>query len=136
MVDWQVLATVAAPLVILLLGAWLNRRFERRPVLLFHWGHVSSFNHRTQDGANMDVSTHSVVIKNVGRQAATNVRLSHIHLPSFKILPPVQYGLEEIPDSGQDIVIPVVVPNQQLTISYHYFPPITYAQVNIGVKFD
>ena len=33
-------------------------------------------------------------------------------------------------------MIPVVVPNEQLTISYHYFPPITYAQVNNGVKFD
>ena len=33
-------------------------------------------------------------------------------------------------------MIPVVVPNQQLTISYLYFPPTTYAQVNDGVKCD
>ena len=41
-----------------------------------------------------------------------------------------------MPDSGNDIFIPVIVPNQSLTISYLYFPPITYDKVNIGVKFD
>ena len=38
MVDWQVFATVAVPILTLFLGAWVNRRFESRPVLLFHWG--------------------------------------------------------------------------------------------------
>ena len=33
-------------------------------------------------------------------------------------------------------MIPKVVPNQQLTISYLYFPPTTYANVNAGVKCD
>ena len=136
MVNWQVLATVAAPIVALLVGIWLNRRFESRPVLLYHWGHVSSFKHPGQDGANVTLNTHSVVIRNVGRRAATNVRLSHGQLPYFNIWPPVQHRLEEVPDSGRDIVIPIVVPNEHLTISYLYFPPITYAEVNHGIKFD
>ena len=104
--------------------------------MLSHWGHVSSFNHRGEDGHNIIVNTHSVVIRNAGRRAATNVRLSHIHLPSFKIWPPVQHKLEDVPNSGPDIVIPIVLPNQHLTISYLYFPPITYAQINDGVKCD
>ena len=62
--------------------------------------------------------------------------MSHNCLPDFKIWPPVQYQLEDVPGSGQDIVIPKVVPNQQLTISYLYFPPTTYADVNAGVKCD
>ena len=33
-------------------------------------------------------------------------------------------------------MIPIVLPNQHLTISYLYFPPITYAQINDGVKCD
>ena len=136
MVDWQVVATVAAPIITLFIGFWVNRRVERRPVLLSHWGHVSSFIHQGENGANTIVNTHSVVIRNAGRRAATNVRLSHAHLPSFNIWPPIQHELKEVPNSGPDIVIPTIVPNEQLSISYLYFPPITYADINAGVKCD
>lgn len=135
-VDWQFFATVAAPILALFVGVWVNRRFESRPVLLSHWGHVSSFNYQMGNGDTGTVNTHSVVIRNVGRRAATNVRLSHTYLPDFKIWPPVQHKLEEVPNSANDIVIPTVVPNQQLSISYLYFPPVTYADVNAGVKCD
>ena len=87
MVDWQVLATVAAPIIALFVGVWMNRRFESRPVLLSHWGHVSSFNHKGEDGPPITINTHSVVIRKVGRRAATNVRLSHFYLPDFSIWP-------------------------------------------------
>lgn len=136
MIDWQFLAKVAVPLIALFVGVWLNRRTERRPVLLSHWGHVSSFNHQVGDGNSLVLNTHSVVIRNAGKRAATNVRLSHIHLPSFNIWPRVQYRVEEVPNSGSDIVIPVLVPKQHLTISYLYFPPITYEQVNDGIRCD
>ena len=136
MVDWQLFVTVATPILTLFVGVWVNRRFENRPVLLSHWGHVSSFNYQRGDGTTGIVNTHSVVIRNAGRKAATNVRLSHTHLPDFNIWPPVEYELKEVPNSGQDIVIPTVVPNQQLSISYLYFPPVTYANVNAGVKCD
>lgn len=136
MVDWQFLATVAGPIVALFIGVLVNRRFENRPKLLSHWGHVSSFSYQQGDGTTGIVNTHSVVIMNVGRRAATNVRLSHTLLPNFNIWPPVEYELKEVPNSGRDIVIPTVIPNQQLTISYLYFPPVTYADVNAGVKCD
>ena len=87
-------------------------------------------------GATGVVNTHSVIIRNVGKRAATNVRLSHTYLPDFNIWPSVQHHLEDIPNSGKDIVIPTVVPNQQLSISYLYFPSITYASINAGVKCD
>ena len=136
MVDWQVFATVAAPILTLFLGVWVNRRFERRPVLLSHWGHVSSFNYQKGDGTTGIVNTHSVVIKNAGRRAATNVRLSHTVLPDFNIWPAVEYELRKVPNSGDDIVLPTLVPNQQLTISYLYFLPVTYVNVNAGVMSD
>ena len=41
-----------------------------------------------------------------------------------------------MPNSGLDIVIPILVPNEHLTISYLYVPPTTYAEVNNGVKYD
>ena len=136
MVDWQIFATLAAPILALFLGVWANRRFENRPVLLSHWGHVSSFNYQKGDGTTGIVNTHSVVIRNAGRRAATNVRLSHTILPDFNIWPAVEYQLKDVPNAGPDIVIPTLVPGQHLTISYLYFPPATYANVNAGVKCD
>ena len=136
MIDWQLFATATAPILTLFIGIWVNRRFENRPVLLSHWGHVSSFNYQKENGDTWIVNTHSVVIRNVGRRAATNVRLSHTFLPDFNIWPLVEYQLKEVLNSGQDIVIPTVVPNEQLSISYLYFPPVTYANVNAGVKCD
>ena len=136
MVDWQLFATVTVPILTLFVGVWVNRRFESRPILLSHWGHVSSFNYQKGDGTTGVVNTHTIVIRNAGRRAATNVRLHHSYLPDFNIWPAVQYQLEAVPNSGRDIVIPTIVPNEQLTISYLYFPPATYADVNSGVKCD
>ena len=136
MVNWALLERIAAPILALFIGGWVNRWFESRAVLLSHWGHVSSFNYKMDDDSTIPVNTHSVVIRNAGRQPATNVRLSHNYLPDFKIFPPVQCHLEDVLNSGQDIVIPKIVPNQQLTISYLYFPPTTFVDVNAGVKCD
>ena len=136
MLDWQLFMMVAAPILTLFVGVLINRWFENRPVLLSYWGHVSSFTYRKEGGDTGDVNTHSVIIRNVGRRAATNVCLSHTVLPDFKIWPPIKYHLEEVPNSGSDIVIPTVVPKQELSISYLYFPPLTYADVNAGVKCD
>ena len=136
MIDWQLLATIATPLIALFVGVWLNRRIEKRPILLTHWGHVSSFRLQVPEGADNYVNTHSVVIRNEGKRSATNVRLSHTILPDFNIWPAVQFTVEQVPNSGRDIVIPQIVPGEQLTISYLYFPPVTYDQVNSGVKHD
>jgi hypothetical protein len=136
-IDWNAAATVASPIIALFVGVWVNRRFENRPTLLSWYGHVSAFTHHPPGGgAAIGVNTHSVVLRNAGRRAATNVRLHHTILPDFNIWPPVQYQIEELPDGGKDIVIPALVPSESITISYLYFPPVTYAQVNAGIKSD
>ena len=136
MVDWHLFLTVAAPILTLFVGAWVNRRFESRPRLLSHFGHVSSFKFTQDNGDPGAVNAHSVVIRNVGRRPATNVRLSHSHLPDFNVWPRVPYRVEEVPDSGFDIVFPIVIPDQYLQISYLYFPPYTFTDINAGVKSD
>lgn len=136
MIDWQLLATITTPLIALFVGAWLTRRIEKRPILLTHWGHVSSFRLQSPDGTGNVVNTHSVVIRNEGKRSATNVRLSHTVLPDFNIWPAVPYSVEQVQNSGPDIVIPKIVPGEQLTISYLYSHQVTYDQVNSGVKHD
>ena len=132
MVDWQILAMIASPILALLVDRWLRNR----PKLLSHWGHVSAFTYRDHADNSGVVNTHSIVIRNAGRRAAKNVRLSHSCLPNFNILPPVKHQVEDVPNTGQDILIPTIVPGEEITISYLYFPPFTHDRINAGVKFD
>ncbi|HLF32238.1 MAG TPA: hypothetical protein VI566_14580 [Xanthomonadales bacterium] len=135
-VDWMIAATIAAPVVALFVGVWVNRRFESRPLLISYFGHVSSFRHTPPGGQLIHVHTHSVVLRNAGRVSATNVRLRHGTLPSFQIWPEVVHRVEDLPAGALEIVIPTLVPGEQVTISYLYFPPLTFDQVNAGIKSD
>jgi hypothetical protein len=135
-IDWTAVATIAAPIIALFVGVWINRRFENRPVLISYFGHVAVFLHHPTTGPPIHVHTHAVVLRNAGRRGATNVRLHHSTLPDFNIWPQLPYNVETLPDGTQDIVIPTMVPGEEVTISYLYFPPLTFAQVNAGIKCD
>ena len=135
-IDWTAVATIAAPIIALFVGVWVNRRFENRPVLISYFGHVAAFVHHPPNGQPINVHTHTVVLRNAGRRSATNVRLHHSVLPDFNIWPQLQHSVETLPDGSQDIVIPTLVPGEEIIISYLYFPPLTFAQVNAGIKCD
>jgi hypothetical protein len=136
MIDWHVTATIASPIIALFVGAWINRRFESRPILITYTSHVSAFMHTPAGGQQIQVNTHSVVIKNTGHRPATNVHVSHHQLPDFNIWPHVVYTVVDLPGGGKDIVIPTLVPNEVITISYLYFLPLTFDQVHAGLKCD
>ena len=57
-------------------------------------------------------------------------------LPDFNIWPDVVHHVDTLPNGTRDIVIPTLVPGEQITISYLYFAPITVSQVNAGIKCD
>ena len=136
MIDWHLVTEIVVPIGTLFLGAWLNRKVERKPNIVTYLGHTGAFKHTLADGKKMDVYTHSVVISNNGQKTATNVRLRHHILPDFDISPSVDYQVKELPDGGTEIVIPLMVPKQQLTVSYLYFPPVTWDKVNAGILSD
>src|SRR5206468_3645193 len=125
MIDWNAVATVAAPVVALFAGVWVNRKFENRPILISYFGHISAFHSTPPDRQAIHVHTHAVVLRNTGRRSATNVRLHHNVLPDFTIWPSIAHRTEALPDGTQDIVIPVLVPGEEITVSYLYFPPLT-----------
>ena len=52
------------------------------------------------------------------------------------MLPDVEHRVEATPGGGTDLVFPKLVPNEQVTISYLYFPPIVWSQINGQVKSD
>jgi|LakMenEpi03Aug12_release.lakeMendotaPanAssembly.Ray.scaffolds.fasta_scaffold984656_1 hypothetical protein len=137
-VDWMLVATAVGPLAAVAFGAWLNHLLEGRPSLLSYIVHSSAITTKRQPGgqAPITIHTHSVVVRNTSRRAATNVRLGHQNLPDFTIFPPVQHDVVWLPDGSAEIHIPQLVRSEQITVSYLYFPPITYDKVNLYTKSD
>ena len=135
-IDWDIVATIASPLIALFLGAMLDRVIESRPRLLTYLGHVSSFTVGQDTDKPSTVHTHAVVLRNAGRKPATNVRLTHPFLPDFQIYPAVAHNVQTLPGGEKEIVIPTLVPQEQITVSYLYFPPVTWNQINGQIKSD
>lgn len=134
-IDSDTIAKVLGPLLSLIVASIIRRYSEARSKVVTFIGHVSAFT--LQDEKKTVVHTHSIVVRNTGRKAAHNVRLSHTILPpNLSILPPVQYTIERNPEGSAEIVIPVLVPKEQITISYLYFPPLVWNQVNANTKSD
>jgi len=134
--NWPIIISIAIPLITLFLGAILNRLIERRAKITTYLGHASIFEVHPPNGPPFFVHTHGIVVTNVGGKAANNVRISHHQLPHFYIWPTVPHLVEDLPQGGKDIVIPILVPGQQLTISYLYYPPVTWNLVNSGTRSD
>jgi hypothetical protein len=136
-VDWHAVINIAMPIITLFIGAWVNRRFENRPILISYYGHVSAFRTAQPGGPQLFVNTHSVVLRNTGRRSATNVRLRHNVLPEFTIWPALQHHVEDLPNnSGREVVIPTLVPGEEVTVSYLYFPPLLFNEINSGIRSD
>lgn len=134
--DWKTLAEIGGMIAAAVVGAWATRWFDRKPALISYFGHVGAFQTTPPNGQPIQVHTHAVVVRNAGRLGTTNVRLHHAILPDFTIWPGVEHHVQTLPDGSRDIVIPVLVPGEQITVSYLYFPPVTVDRVNAGIKSD
>jgi len=136
-VDWDLLAKLAAPTIAVFIGAALNRAIESRARLISWLVHASAFTvQRQQPQPPFQIHTHSIVVRNAGRKPAHNVRLGHYYLPDFNVWPDIEYRVLELPGGGKEILIPTLVPGEQVTVSYLYFPPVTFNQINSHTKFD
>ncbi|MDO6822124.1 hypothetical protein [Marinobacter sp. 1_MG-2023] len=137
-IDWNLAAAVGMPIITLFLGVLINHLLESRPKLVSHLGFISA--HRM--GPNADgtpgavVHTHSVIIKNTGRRAATNVRLGHNLLPNVNVYPDTDHEIRDLPGGGKEIVFPTLVPKKEVSVNYLYFAPTTWGEVNTHVESD
>lgn len=116
-------------------GAIITKKVEGKPKLITQWGHIAAFNANVGDNA-VTINTHEVVVRNAGKQPAHNVRVTHNQLPEFNVSPSVPYSIENLPDGRKDIVFPILIPGQQLVISYLYFPPLYFSNVHAGIWSD
>jgi len=112
-VDWNIVATIAAPIIALIAGAFLNRLVESRPRVVAYLGHVSGIN-LPHANPPTQVNSHSVVIRNAGRKTANDVRIGHNVLPDYQVYPDIEYAEKDLPSGGKDIVFPKLVPKKQV----------------------
>lgn len=136
--DWMTLATVAGPLIGVAFGSWLTHYIESQPRLVSYISHSAAIMTPSQSVGSppLVVHTHSVVVKNTSRRLAANIRVGHKILPAYSIYPSTQCSVVAMQDGTSEIVIPQLVSSEQITISYLYFPPVTYGEVNTYVKSD
>jgi len=138
-IDWDIALKVFMPLVSLFLGAWIKNALEAKVRLIVHYGHVSAFKLKGVEGDDQDrwVYTHSVVIKNNGRKPAFNLRLGHNVLPDNTIVQPdIEYSINVLPGGSKEMIFPILSPKKEITVSYLYYPPLTYGQINTHVESD
>ncbi len=134
----QIIGSTALAIFSAIAGAYINERF-RRPRLITYYGHTAAFTARPDQNnptVMVTIHTHTVFIRNAGRQSAKNVRLGHAILPNFQIAPTIEYRVIDLDGTAKEILIPTLPPKDLLVVSYLYFPPLTYAGVNTYVKSD
>jgi len=134
-IDWSVVATIASPVVTLFVGFFLNHIFEKKPKLVGFLGHVSGIR-LNNENQPIFVNTHSVILRNTGRRVAKNVRVGHNVLPAFQVYPDINYTVIDLPSGGKEIIFPALIPKKQITISYLYFQPLTWDNINTHLEYD
>lgn len=157
---FDVLAKVIIPLATPLIVGLIFRRIEAKPRLITYLTNISTFRLPPQQppqppprlpniegGAQAAppagpqpppmVFSHGIVVRNIGKKTAMNVRIGHAAVPlSYDLKPVTKHEVSVIPEGGWEILIPTMVPNEQVRISYLYFPPVTWNQINSYTKSD
>lgn len=129
----ETIAKLISPLVVAIFSFFLNRYLEAKPKLISYVVHASEF--PPLNGSGSAVRTHGVVIRNAGKRTAHDVRIGHVVFPaSYQIYPSVTHKVERGTNGSAEIVIPTLVPNEQVTLSYLYFPPLFWNQINSYTK--
>jgi hypothetical protein len=117
--DLDLVVKISVPLGALVLGKYLDQWFAKRPKLISYLGHASAFTLRGDNPST--VHAHAIVVRNAGRVAANNVRIGHYVLPDhFQLSPSISHNVERNDGGIAGIIIPKLVPGEQVTISYLY----------------
>jgi len=133
--EFDAIAKLLAPVITAIIGYLVKRYFEARPKLITYLVHASAIPLRDERGTT--VNSHSIVVRNAGKKTAHNVRIGHDQLPdSFQVIPQIPFERIPGPENSAEILIPTLVPGEQVNLSYLYFPPLTWNNVNTYCKSD
>jgi hypothetical protein len=136
--DVELIVKISMPIVSLFLGILINRFIENREKLITHLGYIASHKLAPKEEGQepATVNTHSVILRNSGNKAAKNVRVGHNYLPDFNVYPDIEYSVNDLPGGGKELLFPTLTPKKEITISYLYFPPDTWAGINTHIESD
>ncbi len=132
-INIEVIGKLLAPVITAVLGIIGKKYFETRPKLITYLVHASAI---PFDENNSTVNTHSIVVRNSGERTAHNVRIGHNFLPAHQIFPQVSHEIIPGTNGSAEILVPTLVPGEQVTISYLYFPPRLWSEVHSYCKCD
>jgi hypothetical protein len=142
-VDTALAWGVVEKVVIAAVGYGLRYFFERKTRLVVFFGHVGEFHlaPTTSSPQGMTVHTHSVELRNAGRLPANKVRIPHKVLigpggANVSIRPSIAYTKNVLPNGGEEIQFDTLAPQQQVTLSYLYFPPLFVGQIHEPIRCD
>jgi len=166
-VDWELVSRLGIPVVTTILVVIVRQALEHRPRLIAYSSSISSFALPSPGGqapAPLPVPapaapapvavpatppagagtptpgaihSHAIVVRNVGKKSAFNVRVGHFaSVAAFQLWPPVNHSVATNLNGGWEILIPTLVPYEQVQISYLYLPPLTVNLVNSYIKSD
>lgn len=132
-INLDLVAKLLAP-VITLIGIIAKKYLEVKPKLVTYLVHSSTIS--IGDQVRTHFNTHSIVVRNAGKKTANNIRIGHRYLPAYQIFPQLNHEKLEGSNGSVEILIPTLVPNEQINISYLYFPPFTWDQIHAYCKSD
>ncbi|WP_085698744.1 hypothetical protein [Pseudomonas sp. B26(2017)] len=131
--DIDVIAKLLAP-TISAIAFIVKRLLEKKPKLITYLVHSSEV--PLGDEQKSKVNFHSIVVRNAGKKTANNIRIGHQFLPAFQINPQLAHEIIKGSNNAAEILIPTLVPGEQINISYLYFPPILWSQIHSYCKSD
>lgn len=134
--DWHLFARFAGPVLAAVVGAVVARWWQKKVRLTTYLAHASAVPIQPPEGQAFQVNTHSIVVRNAGQKAATNVRLGHLILPNYSVYPSVAFEEKPLHGGGVELRFPTLVPGEQITVTYLYYSPVFWQNVNSYTKSD
>lgn len=131
--DIDVIAKLLAPTISGIIFI-VRKILEKKPKLITYMVHSSAI--PLGDEKNTNINFHSIVVRNAGKKTANNIRIGHHFLPAFQINPVLSHQIIRSPNGAAEILIPTLVPGEQINISYLYFPPALWSQIHSYCKSD
>ncbi|MEX3949280.1 hypothetical protein AB4Y40_16225 [Paraburkholderia sp. EG287B] len=147
--NWDVASRLIFPIIVAILVALINRKIEYRSKVITYVAHAAGFsppplppalgapNPQAPQLVTTPFNTHSTILRNAGKKTAFNVRIGHsasVHV--YVLEPSVQHEVKSDPSGAWEIILPALVPNEQVMVSYLYYPPLTWRQINSYAKSD
>ena len=137
MIDLMQVVTVVAPIIAGAAGYFGKRALDQRPRIVWFMASANSVTLGKGGQQPVQINSHVVVIRNDGNLAAKDVRVRHdVFPPDFSVYPGIDYAPKTNPEGFTELHFPLIAPGQQINISYMYFPPTTWSQINCVVYSD